>query len=88
MLQHLGFDVDVVSDGTEAVRAAIQRPYRAILMDCQIPGLDGYQATGKIRRQEEPSRRASAASVCCWAMPSRTRRNCAHEPGAPPSPSQ
>ena len=47
MLEHLGFAVDIVADGTEAVKAAIQTHYRAILMDCQIPGLDGYQATGR-----------------------------------------
>ena len=50
MLEHLGLEVDVVADGAGAVRAAIRTPYRAILMDCQIPVLDGYHATGEIRR--------------------------------------
>lgn len=52
MIEHLGFNVDVVSDGAEAVRAATEGPYRAILMDIQIPELNGYLATGEIRRLE------------------------------------
>jgi two-component system sensor histidine kinase/response regulator len=63
MLEHLGFDVDVVADGTEAVKAASQTDYRIILMDCQIPHLDGYQATGEIRRLEEPGRRTPIIAV-------------------------
>lgn len=63
MLEHLGFAVDVVADGTEAVTASIHTHYRAILMDCQIPGLDGYQATGEIRRREDPSRRTPIIAV-------------------------
>ena len=55
MLENLGFAVDVVADGAGAVRAAIRTPYRAILMDCQIPVLDGYQATAEIRRLQGAS---------------------------------
>ena len=49
MLEHLGFEVDVVADGAEAVEAAAPDALPAILMDCQLPGLDGYQATDGIR---------------------------------------
>ncbi len=49
MLTNLGFEVDVVADGAEAVRAATGNRYRAILMDCQMPVMDGYEATGHIR---------------------------------------
>jgi two-component system sensor histidine kinase/response regulator len=63
MLEHLGFDVDVVADGTDAVEAAVLTPYRAILMDCQIPGLDGYRATAEIRRLQASSRRTPIIAV-------------------------
>jgi two-component system sensor histidine kinase/response regulator len=67
MLEHLGFDVDVVADGREAVQAASRTHYRAILMDCQIPGLDGFQATGEIRGLEEPGRRTPIIAVTSCA---------------------
>jgi two-component system sensor histidine kinase/response regulator len=63
MLEHLGYEVDVVSDGADAVQAAMRKPYRAILMDCQLPGLDGYQATDEIRRLEAPSKRTPIIAV-------------------------
>ena len=50
MLENLGFRVDIVADGVEAVRAAMMTSYRAIVMDGQMPVLDGYQATNEIRR--------------------------------------
>ncbi len=56
MLEHLGFCADVVDNGVEAVIAATMVPYRAILMDCQIPALNGYEATIEIRRQWGASR--------------------------------
>jgi two-component system, sensor histidine kinase and response regulator len=74
MLRHLGFDVDVVADGADAVQAAMLTPYRIILMDCQIPGLDGYQATAEIRRLQVPSRRTPIVAVTGSASRSDERR--------------
>jgi CheY-like chemotaxis protein/HPt (histidine-containing phosphotransfer) domain-containing protein len=74
MLENLGFAVDVVADGAGAVRAAILTPYRAILMDCQIPVLDGYRATGEIRRLQGASGRTPIIAVTGSATPADRER--------------
>ncbi len=62
-LERLGFLVDIASDGAAAVRAAAATPYAAILMDCQMPGVDGYQAVRQIRATELPGRRVPIVAV-------------------------
>ena len=51
-LEELGFASHVVSDGASAVDAAATNTYALILMDCQMPGMDGYAATAAIRAAE------------------------------------
>jgi CheY-like chemotaxis protein/HPt (histidine-containing phosphotransfer) domain-containing protein len=74
MLRDLGFQADVVVDGAEAVKAATVTAYRAILMDCQIPVLDGYQATLEIRRQEGVLRRTPIIAVTSSAISTNQER--------------
>ncbi len=74
MLEHLGFNVDVVDDGAQAVQATTSTQYQAILMDCQMPVLDGYEATGEIRRQQGVSTRIPIIAVTASAMKSDQQR--------------
>jgi CheY-like chemotaxis protein len=71
MLNRLGYHADVVINGREAVEAIKERPYDVILMDCHMPELDGYAATGEIRAlcTNNPSRpRPRIIAVTAAAM--------------------
>jgi len=49
MLRSLGYQVELVGDGAQAVSAVRERRFAAVLMDCRLPVMDGYEATRRIR---------------------------------------
>ena len=68
LLEQLGYHVDVVDDGEAAVVAWRDGSYDLILMDCQMPVLDGYEATREIRRSEHGAHHTPIVALTAHAM--------------------
>jgi len=67
-LERLGCECDVAADGHEALEALASRTYDAVMMDCQMPGMDGYEATAQLRRRERDGRRTPVIAMTAHAM--------------------
>lgn len=68
LLERIGCEVDLVATGTAAVEAADKHDYDVILMDCEMPGMDGIEATREIRRRERAGKRVPVVALTANAM--------------------
>jgi CheY-like chemotaxis protein len=68
MLRHLGYRADLASDGVEAVEAVRRVPYDVVLMDLQMPQLDGLDATRRIIAEHAKERRPRIVAVTANAF--------------------
>jgi CheY-like chemotaxis protein len=68
MIERLGYRADVAGNGSEALEILGRMQYDAVLMDCQMPELDGYEATREIRRSEKDGRHLPIIAMTASAM--------------------
>jgi CheY-like chemotaxis protein len=68
MLRRSGYDVEIANDGREAVLATERRRFDAVLMDCQMPVMDGFEATQEIRRREAGGPRVPIIALTSSSM--------------------
>jgi CheY-like chemotaxis protein/HPt (histidine-containing phosphotransfer) domain-containing protein len=68
MLQKLGCQVSLACNGRQAVEMVGNVDYDLVFMDCQMPEMDGYEATARIRQDEEPGARIPIVAMTAHAM--------------------
>ncbi len=68
MVEKLGYRADVAGNGFEAVRTLSRVRYDAVLMDCQMPEMDGYEATRQVRRREVDGHHTPIIAMTASAM--------------------
>jgi two-component system sensor histidine kinase/response regulator len=74
MVERLGYEVDVVSNGLEAVAAVAACRYAAVLMDCHMPVMDGFSATAQIRELDVAGDRTPVIAMTAGVTVEERRR--------------
>ena len=68
ILKQLGYQADIVNNGVEAVDAIQTHTYDLVFMDCQMPELDGYEATRRIRQMADGKKDTTIIALTANAM--------------------
>jgi signal transduction histidine kinase/CheY-like chemotaxis protein len=74
VLKAAGHDVDVVTDGAEAILAVQAKTYDLVLMDVQMPGMDGITATQHIRALQHPAHRLPIVAMTANVLPQQVKQ--------------
>ncbi|MEM8883146.1 MAG: ATP-binding protein [Planctomycetota bacterium] len=74
MLTHIGCDVETAADGRSAVSAATTGRFDAVLLDCQMPIMDGYEVTARIRQLEGGGRHTPIIAMTASVMTGQRER--------------
>jgi CheY-like chemotaxis protein len=70
LLSQMGYRADVAGNGIEAIQALERQPYDVVLMDVQMPAMDGFQTTAAIRALPDPAKsRVPIVAMTAHALP-------------------
>ena len=81
VLKHLGYQADISSNGQEVIQAIAEKSYDLILMDMQMPEMDGIEATKYIREQESATQMPPMVIVAMTANTSDDDQNICRDAG-------
>src|SRR5262249_29654608 len=67
-LRRLGYSVDAVSNGSEVLNSLNRESYDCVLMDCQMPDMDGFETTREVRKREGESKHIPIIAMTANAL--------------------